>query len=222
MNSMENILTNSQGQQPPQGYNQGPPKQPLGDTKIFFGILKECVEENHIGQLYPDERIMAIANRLATCGKDPVGTLCQRWGVPPEIGFDFVKQALYDVVFLLDDSGSIRFSELEGELKGILGAAAFATSLFDEDGFSVRFLNSDVRGDHIKSEQEAIALVDRVPFNGETPLAGSLKNKILGPMVDHGRLDKPLHVIIITDGVVRAINLFLVVNRVLIFFPAHR
>ncbi|KAF8451795.1 hypothetical protein BGX38DRAFT_465905 [Terfezia claveryi] len=168
---------------------------------MFYGILKECVEENHIEQMYPDDRIMAIANRLLTSGKDPVGTLCQRWGVPLEIGFDFIKQALYDVVFLLDDSGSIRFSELEGELKGILQAAAFATSLFDEDGFSVRFLNSDVQGDHIKSEQEAMALVDRVSFNGETPLAGSLKNKILVPMVDNGRLDKPLHVIIITDGV---------------------
>lgn len=168
---------------------------------MFYRILKECVDENHIEQMYPDDRIMAIANRLSTCGKDPVGTLCQRWGVPLEIGFDFVKQALYDVVFLLDDSGSIRFSELEGELKGILQAAAFATSLFDEDGFSVRFLNSDVQGDHIRSEQEAMTLVDRVSFNGETPLAGSLKNKILGPMVDHGRLDKPLHVIIITDGV---------------------
>jgi len=185
---------------------------------MFYRILKECVDENHIEQMYPDDRIMAIANRLSTCGKDPVGTLCQRWGVPLEIGFDFVKQALYDVVFLLDDSGSIRFSELEGELKGILQAAAFATSLFDEDGFSVRFLNSDVQGDHIRSEQEAMTLVDRVSFNGETPLAGSLKNKILGPMVDHGRLDKPLHVIIITDGVVRATNLYLVVNRELTFF----
>ncbi|KAF8421056.1 hypothetical protein EV426DRAFT_610531 [Tirmania nivea] len=189
------------GQQPPQSYGQGPPRQPVGDAKTFYHILKECVEENHINQLYPDDRIMAIAKRLSICGKDPVGTLCQRWGVPLEIGFDFVKQALYDVVFLLDDSGSIRFSELEGELKGILQAAAFATSLFDEDGFSVRFFNSDVQGDHVKSEQEAMALVDRVAFNGETPLAGSLKNKILKPMVEHGRLDKPLHVIIITDGV---------------------
>lgn len=192
------------GQQPPQGYGQPPqqpPRQPMGNAKAFHSILKECVEENHIEQFYPDDRIMAIANRLANSGKDPVGTLCQRWGVPAEIGFDFVKQALYDVVFLLDDSGSIRFSELEGELKGILQAAAFATSLFDEDGFSVRFLNSEIKGDNIRSEQEAMALVDRVAFNGETPLAGSLRNKILGPMVDNGRLQKPLHVIIITDGV---------------------
>lgn len=172
---------------------------------MFFDILEECVEDNNIKQMYPDERLMAIANRLSTSNKNPVGALCQRWGVPLEIGFDFVKQVLYDVVFLLDDSGSIRFSELEGELKGILQAAAFATSLFDEDGFSVRFLNSDVQGDNIKSEQEAMSLVDRVVFNGETPLAGSLKNKILGPMVgrmvEQRGLNKPLHVIIITDGV---------------------
>lgn len=178
----------------------------MGDAKAFNSILKECVAENHLEQFYPEFKIREIANRLAASGKDPVGTLCQRWGVPPEIGFDFVKQALYDVVFLLDDSGSIRFSELESELKGILQAAAFATSLFDEDGFSVRFLNSDVKGDHIRSEEEAVRLLDRVSFNGETPLATSLKNKILVPMADQG-LQKPLHVIIITDGVVR-ITLF--------------
>ena len=180
---------------------------------MFHSILSECVLENNIGHLYPDEKIMQIANRLANSGKDPVGALCQRWGVPAEIGFDFVKQALYDVVFLLDDSGSIRFSELEPELKGILQAAAFATSLFDEDGFSVRFLNSDVKGDHIKTEQEAMALVDKVPFSGETPLAGSLRNKILVPMVEQARLQKPLHVIIITDGVVSAIFSLLYFNR---------
>jgi len=172
----------------------------MGNAKVFTNILKECVVENHIEQFYPQDKIVAIANRLAN-GKDPVGTLCQRWGVPAEIGFDLVKQALYDVVFLLDDSGSIRFSELEPELKGILQAAAFATSLFDEDGFSVRFLNSDIQGDHIKSEEEAMSLVDRVPFNGETPLAGALKNKILIPMVERGNLQKPIHLIIITDGV---------------------
>lgn len=161
------------------------------------------MEENHLHQFYPPQKISAIAKRIAGCGKDPVGTLCRQWGVPLEIGFDLVKQALYDVVFLLDDSGSIRFSELELELKGILQAAAFATSLFDEDGFSVRFLNSDLKGDNIKDGQEAMNLVDRVPFNGETPLAGSLKNKILIPMVENDRnLKKPLHVIIITDGVV--------------------
>ena len=161
------------------------------------------MEENHLQQFYPPPKITAIAKRIANCGKDPVGTLCRQWGIPLEIGFDLVKQALYDVVFLLDDSGSIRFSELELELKGILQAAAFATSLFDEDGFSVRFLNSDIKGNNIKHEQDAMDLVDRVPFNGETPLAGSLKNKILIPMVEHDQgLKKPLHVIIITDGVV--------------------
>ncbi|KAI5810979.1 hypothetical protein DFH27DRAFT_507090 [Peziza echinospora] len=198
------------GQPPQPGYGQPPQQQqfgaaPLGDAKAFYSILNECVQENSIQQFYPEERLKQIANRLANGGKNPVGTLCQRWGVPPEIGFDFVKQALYDVVFLLDDSGSIRFSELEGELKSILQNAAFATSLFDDDGFSVRFMNSDVRGDNIRNEIEAMTLVDKVPFSGETPLATSLRNKILLPMVEQpsaqGRLQKPVHVIIITDGV---------------------
>ena len=177
---------------------------------MFYDILDECVKENHIQQFYQPQKLKQIAERIVNVGKDPVGTLCARWNVPLEIGFDFVKQALYDVVFLLDDSGSIRFSELEPELKSILQNAAFASSLFDDDGFSVRFMNSPVSADNIRSEGEAMALVDRVSFTGETPLAGSLKNKILGPMVEQksqqGRLNKPVHVIIITDGVVRLLS----------------
>ena len=181
------------------------------------------MEENHLQQFYPPQKISTIAKRIANCGKDPVGTLCRQWNIPLEIGFDLIKLALYDVVFLLDDSGSIRFSELEPELKGILQAAAFATSLFDEDGFSVRFLNSGIKGDNIKSEQEAMTLLDNVVFNGETPLAGALQHKILGPMLEN--LKKPLHVIIITDGVVCLTssgplqpNLFLTFSSLL---PAH-
>ncbi|KAF8469233.1 hypothetical protein BDZ91DRAFT_792982 [Kalaharituber pfeilii] len=203
--------------QPPQSSysQQPPPSQHLpyqvldqqyslhqkGNADTFYSILRECVDENNLHQLYTDSKLQEIANRLAIPGKNPVGRLCDEWKVPDEIGFDFVKQALYDVVFLLDDSGSIRFSELEEELRGILDAAAFATSLFDDDGFSVRFLNHEVGFDNIRTDKEREALWDGVKFRGETPLAGSLKKRILDPMADPQKLRKPLHVIIITDGV---------------------
>lgn len=54
---------------------------------------------------------------------------------------DCVKLALFDVILYLDDSGSMRFEEGGSridDLKLILGRVAFATSLFDHDGISVR------------------------------------------------------------------------------------
>jgi hypothetical protein len=57
---------------------------------------------------------------------------------------DCVKLALFDIILYIDDSGSMRFEE-NGErindLKVILGRIAFAASLFDHDGISVRVSN---------------------------------------------------------------------------------
>lgn len=125
-----------------------------------------------------------------------------------EIGFDLVKLALYDVAFLLDDSGSMRFGDgLIDELKFLLQAVAFASSLFDQDGFTVRFMNSGLEGNNVRTAEQAEALVNQVKFEGVTPLAGSLHDKILMPLVynpaNRGALNKPVLVIIITDGQVR-------------------
>jgi hypothetical protein len=164
--------------------------------------LKEAVKEKRIEHMYPEPRLVQIAQDVAR--NDPVSTLCNHWKLPREVGFDFVKLALYDVVFLLDDSGSMRFGDgLIDELKFILGNVAFATGLFDQDGFSVRFMNSATKADNIRTEKEAMDLVDSVRFEDVTPLATSLRNKILEPFVyahDKTGLKKPILVIIITDG----------------------
>jgi hypothetical protein len=173
------------------------------DANTLFTILDETVKEKGIGDMYPEARLRSIAAELAK--RDPVNTLCNHWKLEKEISFDFVKLALFDVVFLLDDSGSMRFTEGHiDELKFILSNVAYATGLFDQDGFSVRFMNSNIQGDHIKTEGQAAAIVDQVRFEDVTPLATSLKNKILDPYVygPHraGMLRKPILVIIITDG----------------------
>ncbi|CAZ85854.1 unnamed protein product [Tuber melanosporum] len=190
------------GQSPAPGYG-APPSGPPPDANILLSILREAVKEKGIENMYPENRLVGIANDMAK--KDPVNALCNHWKLPKEIGFDFVKLALFDVVFLLDDSGSMRFGEgLIDELKFILSNVAFATGLFDQDGFSVRFMNSNVQGDNIRTEQQAAALVDQVRFEDVTPLATSLKNKILDQFIygqeQRNSLKKPVLVIIITDG----------------------
>lgn len=109
--------------------------------------------------------------------------------------------------------------EQEGErvkdLRLILTRVAYAASLFDEDGISVRFMNTKheafYRGpaapaldDTITSEQGVEALMSGVTFKGLTPMGTELKNKVLDEMVlskaRNGTLTKPVLVITITDG----------------------
>lgn len=90
------------------------------------------------------------------------------------------------------------------DLKIVLGYAAYAASLFDDDGIQVRFMNSDVQGNNIRTEQDAAQLIDRVPPKGLTPMGTSLRNKVIDPLVlgpaRTGHLRKPVLIITITDG----------------------
>lgn len=179
--------------------------------------------------MYPETRLREVAAELAK--GDPVGAICNYWGVKKELAFDLAKLSLFDVVFLLDDSGSMAFGTGRvNELKFILSEAAFVTGLMDRDGFSVRFMNSDSGGDNIKTQQQAADLVEGIQFQGTTPLASSLKKKILDPFIygpkKAGRLNKPVLVIIITDGEVNFVAFFynrnqLTINSLLIITGAN-
>ena len=108
-----------------------------------------------------------------------------------------------------DDSGSMVFEEngkRVDDLKAVLSRLLFAVMLFDDDGISVRCMNTSpsVRLDNIKSEQEVEMLVSNIPFKGLTPLGTELGRRVLEPLVISnavaGKLNKPVMVITITDG----------------------
>lgn len=79
-----------------------------------------------------------------------------------------------------------------------------AASAFDDDGIQVRFLNSRVEGNGLRSEGDALGLVSQIRFSGMTPLGTSLDQKILQPLIlgpaRAGQLKKPVLVIAVTDG----------------------
>lgn len=140
-------------------------------------------------------------------GPSKISKLMHEWHVSLEIAMDIIKLALFDVILYVDDSGSIEFEEngvRKDQLRNIISTVATAASTFDEDGISVRFMNSSEIGDGIRSADDVDFLVSRVRFQGLTPLGTSLKNKVLDPLVlgpaRAGRLLKPVLVITITDG----------------------
>jgi hypothetical protein len=169
-------------------------------------VLNQCIQEQHIQAFYRNPAdVQRIADRVVQTGA--LQKLAAQWRLPAELAVDLVKIALFDTVILVDDSGSMAFEqggERIDDLKMILGKIAGACALFDEDGLTVRFLNSQVRGDHIRSEQEVLQLIGQINFSGLTPLGTALDQKILQPLLVQPargqQLRKPLLVIAITDG----------------------
>lgn len=114
------------------------------------------------------------------------------------------------------------------DLKMIISKIAQAASLFDQDGIQVslpfvlhtsplilltnyqyetiqvRFMNSQIEGNNITNESQVLGLVSQVRFSGLTPLGTELDRKVLQPLLlsnaRRNALDKPLLVIVVTDG----------------------
>ncbi|KAJ5772950.1 Transcription factor RfeF [Penicillium paradoxum] len=155
----------------------------------------------------PPERLDRLVQTLAAEAPGKLNKLIGEWAVPMEVATDVMKLALYDVILYVDDSGSIEFEEKglrKDQLRQILGIVATAASTFDQDGISVRFMNSSEQGDGIRDAEDVERLVSRVRFSGLTPLGTSLRSKVVEPMIVQparaNRLEKPVLVITITDG----------------------
>ncbi|KWU41678.1 hypothetical protein RHOSPDRAFT_22594, partial [Rhodotorula sp. JG-1b] len=154
----------------------------------------------------PDPRqLEPIAHRVVQSGQ--IEHLAAQWRLPLEIAVDLAKLALFDCVIYLDDSGSMAFEEggtRIDDAKLIVSRVAQACSAFDDDGIQVRFMNSRVEGNGIKTEQEATSLISQIRFSGLTPLGTALDQKVLQPLLlgpaRNNQLKKPLLIIAVTDG----------------------
>lgn len=162
------------------------------------------VRENQLEVFYPQQRLQQVIQKVEAID---FRSLSASWDIPMEIATDLAALALYDIVLYCDDSGSMRAEE-RGEriddLKLILSRVAEVSTMFDDDGIQVRFMNSDVQGNGVKSAAQATQLVEQVRFSGITPLATNLDRKVIQPLViqpirSRG-LQKPVLVVVITDG----------------------
>ncbi|KAF7133710.1 hypothetical protein CNMCM5793_005064 [Aspergillus hiratsukae] len=191
------------------GHPGGAPPARATEQQIgaYRQLLIGTIQEKNLQPFYPPDRLDRVVQQLANDAPGKVDKLVREWSVPTEVAMDVMKLALFDVILYVDDSGSIEFEEKgmrKEQLRQILGIVATGASTFDQDGISVRFMNSNEIGDGIRSVDDVNMLVSRVRFAGLTPLGTSLRNKVLEPMVvapaRAGRLQKPVLIITITDG----------------------
>ncbi|KAF3314865.1 hypothetical protein TWF173_004392 [Orbilia oligospora] len=189
-----------QGQQPMGGPAGGPGQV---NPQQYMQVLQQTVVDNKIQSFFPPQRLEQISRTIS----NQIDRLRQGWNLPLEVAVDFVKLALFDIIIYIDDSGSMAFEE-GGErikdLKLILERVAFAATLFDHDGISLRFMNNDLARNNITQPQEIEQIISQVQFKGLTPMGTSLKSKVLDPLVlapaRSNGLQKPILVITITDG----------------------
>jgi hypothetical protein len=132
--------------------------------------------------------------------------------IPLELAFDLAALAVVDCILYVDNSGSMIFdeqwnpsTEKTDDLKLILSRVVDITSMFDDDGLSLRFFNGNDEFDNITNEQDAMNALAKVSYCGGTPLGRNLVSKIFEPFVyakaRKNQLTKPVMVYIITDGV---------------------
>ncbi|PWN92900.1 hypothetical protein FA10DRAFT_263637 [Acaromyces ingoldii] len=177
----------------------------LRDANHIADLLSACVVDQNLYAFYNFDRIRAIAQQIAASGA--LAEVCESWQLPPSLGQDLVKLALFDVSFLLDDSASMRS---EGHLRrdtllSILKRAADAAGRFDRDGMEVLWMNGQKHApERIHTADEAKNLVSACKWQGNaTPLGDSLQRLIQANVLNkakHGQLHKPALVIVITDG----------------------
>ncbi|OGM43068.1 transcription factor RfeF [Aspergillus bombycis] len=198
----------------PQGAPYGPPggaspapRATEQQVAAYRQLLIGTIQEKNLQNFYPPEKLNLLVQGLANDAPAKINKIIREWGVPTEVATDIIKLSLFDIILYVDDSGSIEFEERgvrKEQLRQIIGIVATAASTFDEDGISVRFMNSMERGDGIRNVDDVNMLVSRVRFQGLTPLGTGLKNKVLDPQVvgpaRAGRLQKPVLIITITDG----------------------
>ncbi|OAL46771.1 hypothetical protein IQ07DRAFT_140741 [Pyrenochaeta sp. DS3sAY3a] len=206
---------------PPQqgGYGGPPPLQQVqaGPAEIagYKQLLQACIQEKGLQNFYPPNS--PIIEQIAQQAAGKINQVIQRWRIAKEIANDIVKLALYDIVLYIDDSGSMQFEE-EGsrikDLRLILERVSFAATLFDADGISIRFMNTDLSGardqggrplqDGVASEAQIEQIMRGVQFKGLTPMGTSLRKKVIDEIVlskaSSGQLRKPVLVIAVTDG----------------------
>lgn len=158
--------------------------------------------------MYPRRRIEETTEAVSRL-RPQLDRLVADWTLPATIADDLQKLVLYDIIILCDDSGSMLHEEggtRIQDLQLIVGYVAQVASIFDLDGITVRFLNTNLPagvGDSIRDRKAAEQLITQVSFRGITPLGTALEQKILKPFVYDApqKLDKPILVICITDGI---------------------
>lgn len=106
----------------------------------------------------------------------------------------------YDTVIILDDSESML--RLWNQACRALSTLAAVASEYDTDGIEIRFINSPMGKNHLKSERDVTRLFESVSPAGRTPIGACLEDATRGLLanIEKGKRHKKTNYLVITDG----------------------
>ncbi len=167
--------------------------------------LRKIWTENKLQAFYTDAQLAKLATKLAKI--DFAQMASERRFPHSDLAVDFVALALYDIVILGDDSGSMTFfadEERVDDLRSIVKSIAAVAQKFDDDGIELRWFNSSKELNNITDGATVDAFFAENKFGGTTPMGKKLQERVLEPMVlkkiKKNKLEKPVLVFVITDG----------------------
>jgi hypothetical protein len=181
------------------------------DNAIIELVIEKiwhCVIARDLYKFFTQRELQNVVN-LAT--RHDYTIFKELYNLPDlDIATNLAVLALYDIIILGDDSGSMVSREYNGItrfkiLEHMTSAIAFAGNLFssDESSIHMRFLNSRLNKD-VKFKNDIDQLFHGVHPNGGTVTGRSLNmifQDLVLPNMQRSALKKPTLIIILTDGV---------------------
>lgn len=73
----------------------------MASPDAFRQSLQATINEKRIQSLFPNPQIL---EQICQSAPAKVAQLCQTWRVPPEVGQDIVKLALFDIILYVGTS----------------------------------------------------------------------------------------------------------------------
>ncbi|EPS35667.1 hypothetical protein H072_10943 [Dactylellina haptotyla CBS 200.50] len=178
---------------------------PYRTVNEVFDDVKKVVGRIGSGFVWKDETLLDISRQINLKGQE----IRESYGLSEAqlIGLGVVS--LYDIVFLCDDSPSVWIGNRKNAIiKTVQSVADWSTKL-EPSGISLRFINhrTDKYPEGTFDNLTNITAVQDAFFHvvpkGNTKLGAALERKILrGKLAtkNQGKPDKPLIVVVITDG----------------------
>ncbi|KAI9001754.1 hypothetical protein DFJ74DRAFT_647570 [Hyaloraphidium curvatum] len=178
--------------------------------------LRRIVAANQLQCFYDDYKLQQMAGEMAARLGQAAPKIESAFGIPGLSGdiqsMDdvavFAAVGLYDVVLYVDDSGSMEYYNPQDgrkdDLNVLVNIIANIVTVYDDDGISLRFFNSNIERDGIRTTADVQSAISQVKFNGMTPLGTNLDRRVIQPHIvgpaRSNQLRKPVLVIILTDG----------------------
>lgn len=199
-------------------YGLTKPRVPTGpeypDVELNHLIVEKmwrtiCVK--NLFAFYTQDQLQNLVNR--TCKHD-WKILKREWNFQSvDSVTDLCVVALYDVIIVNDDSGSMHYVEPSEKvkrwdiLKEVVKTITFFASLLDDNGIDLMFLNYPEIKKGVKSFSEVEKLFKTVVPNNDDPIGATIRERIFNQMVlpflnpsCEEKLNKPLLIINVTDG----------------------